>query len=279
MQLREEAGRPREEVTTGCLEAGCYYGAVGRRFETPLAVVSKVEHTSARALPLHDHELAYFCMLLGGSYTERVAGRSMDYRIFEAGFHPARMPHRDAVGRDGACFLCLEVHARPGDIPLPRDVSLLPGEVSAQLLHLYRSFAGGTLSGMELEATVWELCGDAARHRTPKERAMPRWMRQCLDIIEEEYADSLTVTAIAERVGVHPVHVSREFRRRYGLTIGEYANKVRVRAACRHLARGGDTLACIAHATGFADHAHFCRVFKSTVGCTPSEFAALRYSM
>jgi AraC family transcriptional regulator len=108
---------------------------------------------------------------------------------------------------------------------------------------------------------------------------MPRWLRQCLDIIEEEYAEPLTVAAIARRVGVHPVHASREFRRRYGITIGEYANKVRVRAACRRISRERESLALVAHESGFADHAHFCRVFKSTLGCTPSEFALLRYSM
>ena len=269
-------------MTARCLEAGCYYGAVRGVFSTPLARISCVSHDHGRALPEHDHALAYFCMLLDGSYTESVAGRTFDYEPYRVGFHPARMPHRDAVGTDGACFLCLEVQAAPleaAGVRLHADTLLLPGEASMSLLRVHRAFARGTLTDIDLEAAAWELCGDASRDRPATERAMPGWLRECLAIVEEEHGEALTVASIARRVGVHPVHLSREFRRRYGQAIGEYVNKLRVRSACARISRGGESLAQVAHASGFADHAHFCRVFKSTVGCTPSEFALLRYSM
>lgn len=261
----------------GRLDAGHYFGAIGGRFATAHAVLSRVVHRAPRALPEHDHALAYFCMLVDGSYVEYVAGCKFDYHPYEVGFHPACMPHRDTVGARGGEFLCLEIYAEPlalADVRLRRNPVLLPGDVSLQMIRLRRAFVAGTLGPFELESTVWELCGDASAETACRERGTPRWLRRCLEIVEEDFADSLTVTGIAVQVGVHPVHVSREFRRRFGQTLGEYANKVRIRAACAAMACQTQPLAAVAASTGFADQAHFCRVFKRMVGCAPSAFAA-----
>jgi len=260
------------------LDAGRYYGTIGGRLETAHAVLSQVVHPAARALPEHAHSLAYFCMLVDGNYVESVAGREFDYHLFEVGFHPAYMSHRGAVGMRGGKFLCLEVRAEPfaaTDMRLCRAPVLLPGDVSLQMLRLYRSFADRTLSALELESAVWELCGEVSDAFVCRERGVPVWMRRLLDIIGQDYAESLTVAGLAAEVGVHPVHASREFRRRFGQTLGEYVNKVRIRAACAAMTQHSQPLAAVAAGAGFADQAHFCRVFKAFMGRTPSEFVAI----
>ncbi|HTI45517.1 MAG TPA: AraC family transcriptional regulator [Casimicrobiaceae bacterium] len=264
-------------MSGSALAAGRYYGAVGGRLATSLAVASEVIHAGSRALPEHDHALAYFCMLTDGRYVETIGGRDFDYAPFEVGFHPARMPHRDAVGARGARFLCLEIHAPALDeaqVRLRASPALLPGDVTVQLVRVYGAMIGGTLSPIVLDSAVWALCGDVSDARACTERAAPRWLARCLDLIEAAYGDSLTVGGIAREVGVHPVHLAREFRRRYGQTLGEYVHKVRVRAACARMLHEDEPLATIAASAGFADQSHFCRVFKQLVGQTPSQFRA-----
>jgi AraC family transcriptional regulator len=259
------------------LEAGQYYGAVSSSFETPLAVLSEVVHATPRSLPEHDHALPYFCMLVHGNYSETTVGQEFEYRPFDVVFHPAHLPHRDRIASEGGRFLCLEVRAESlaeFDVRLRAVPALLPSVVTLQLLRVYRGFNTRTLSSLALEGAVWELCGDASEEPTISERRFPRWLRRCLDYIEDESATDLKLTDIAARASVHPVHLSREFRRRFGQTVGEYVHKVRVRLACAMMSRGETTLAHVAASTGFADHAHFCRVFKSLVGCTPSMFLA-----
>ena len=261
----------------GRLDAGRYYGAVDGRYETPHAVISQVMHCAPRTLPEHDHALAYFCMLVAGDYVETIAGREFDYELFEVGFHPPRMPHRDVIGRRGGRFLCLEVCPAPlaaSEIRMRDAPVLLPGDVSLQLLRAYRAFAAGVLSPLMVESVVWELCGDLSDQTAVPERRRPGWLTQCLDLIEEECAAPLTVIDIAARIGVHPVHLSREFRRRFGQTVGEYAHKVRIRIACAMMKQEPISLALVAASVGFADQSHFCRIFKTLVGCTPSAFAA-----
>src|SRR5262249_7531702 len=78
--------------------------------------------------------------------------------------------------------------------------------------------------------------------------------------------------------GCHTVHLSGEFHRRFGESLGEYTNKVRVRRACALMVGDNESLAMVAAATGFTDQSHLCRVFKSLLGCTPSEFRRSRFA-
>src|SRR3954470_10182285 len=264
-----------EVAMSRSLSKGRYFGAIGGQVRCAAGAASRVLHAVHRELPEHEHALAYFCMLAAGDYVERAGGRELRYGLFEVGFHPARMPHRDAVGVHGGEFLCLEVDATAllrNDVRLRADPALLPGDVSLQMLRIHHALGCGTLDALELESAVWHLCGDASRERPVIERSAPRWLRRCMDRIAQAYADPLTIEAIAHDVGVHPVHVSREFRRRHGQTLGEYVNKVRIRAACAAMNRASRPLAQIALDAGFADQPHFCRVFKAALGCTPSSF-------
>lgn len=264
----------------GCptaLDAGRYFGGCASRFEAPHALATEVVHPTPRELPEHDHALAYFCMLVDGHYVEQSQGRALEYSRYEVGFHPARTPHRDRVGSEGGRFLCVEI--RPGlfaggDVRLKPHLQSLPGEVSVQMLRVLRALRTGTLDALQLESAAWELCGDASGETSAAERSEPRWLARLLAAVEQTYAEPLTVAQLARDLALHPVHVAREFRRRRGMTVGEYVNQVRVRAACRAIRGSHGSLAEVAHATGFSDHAHFCRVFRRALGCTPSAFSA-----
>jgi hypothetical protein len=57
-----------------------------------------------------------------------------------------------------------------------------------------------------------------------------------------------------------------------GSSVGEYQRKMRITAACRMMQSSTLPLAQIAAETGFADQAHFSRVFKRQTGKTPREY-------
>jgi AraC family transcriptional regulator len=263
--------------SSAALAAGRYYGYVRDRVTARTATVSQVVHDAPRALPRHDHACAYFCMLVDGHYQETVGSREFDYSPFDVSFHPARVAHRDRVGPCGGRFLCVEVDTETldaVDVRLVGDTRFLPSEISVRLLRLYRHLLCGTLSAAAVDSVVWELCGGVAAGRAQRERSRPAWMRRCLEIVEEDDGNEFSVGGLAARVGVHPVHLAREFRARFGQTLGEYVQKVRVRRACARIASGDAPLVRVAADAGFADQSHFCRVFKRHVGCTPSAYVA-----
>jgi len=258
------------------LPAGRYLGSIGRRLDSGFALVSEVLHPVGRALPEHDHALDYFSMVVRGRYVETLAGRTLDYAPFQVGFHPARMPHRDRVGDCGARFLCLELRPQPLQAfasAIPFAPCLLPADATLPLVQVWRQLCADSLTPLVLDSLAWELCGPAPRRAT-MERPRARWLTRCLALIEDAYDEPWTVAGVAAAVGVHPVHLSREFRRRFRRTFGECLLRARVRAACRRIVESDESLASTAAQVGFADQSHFCRVFKAEVGCTPRAFAA-----
>jgi AraC family transcriptional regulator len=79
---------------------------------------------------------------------------------------------------------------------------------------------------------------------------------------------------IARRVGVHPVYLASEFRRRYGLTVGEYVRQLRIEYASRQLSTSDTPLVEIALNSGFSSQSHFSWTFKRITGITPAQFRA-----
>jgi AraC family transcriptional regulator len=91
-------------------------------------------------------------------------------------------------------------------------------------------------------------------------------------MMDAYYMTPLTLNYIGGVVGVHPVHLAREFRRHFGRTVGGYIRQQRIDQACRELKKDGAPLAEIALSVGFSNQSHFTRAFKSVTGTTPSSF-------
>jgi AraC family transcriptional regulator len=153
---------------------------------------------------------------------------------------------------------------------------LLAGDLSTRL---YRLHAEQTLGPEMIDSALWELVGCLNRDNSMTERRQPRWLSACVDLLRAQFAQPLTVLEIARALDVHPVHLSRAFRGRFGQTVGEYLHKLRVRAACHALGNPDQSLTDVAAAVGFDDHSHFCRVFRSLIGCSPGHFRRLATSV
>jgi AraC family transcriptional regulator len=82
----------------------------------------------------------------------------------------------------------------------------------------------------------------------------------------------LPLAELARAVQVHPVHLSRTFRRRFHRTVADYVRSLRLDWSARQLATGEEPLCAIALRAGFADQSHFGRVFKQHTGMTPARY-------
>ena len=266
------------------LQTGKFYGATQRRFESGGIVLTEVAHACGRKLPRHTHESAYFGLLLAGSYSEKCSHRAADYDPFTMGFHPPALTHSDEVGRCGSRMFCVELRdsylSRVGQfLTAPRFVpDLCASQVTWLGLRLYRSFVNETLSSLELQ----EICADMLQHVSTShvlaERARPAWLNRALELLHESYLESLTLEEIAAQVGVHPIHLSRVFRKYHECTMAEYMNRLRVQFVCRVLSGGWADLATAASDAGFADQSHLGRVFKYCTGQTPGKFRSFFHS-
>jgi len=109
---------------------------------------------------------------------------------------------------------------------------------------------------------------------TNSSRRFPQWLERVRSILEQRFAEPYKLSEIAAEVGVHPVHLAREFRKHYGTSVGEYLRRVRIEYACRELMDSNVAVTNIAFAAGFADQSHFSRTFKRLCGTTPGRYRA-----
>ena len=100
----------------------------------------------------------------------------------------------------------------------------------------------------------------------------PQWLKRAREIVESRFLEPLSVSEIATAVGVHMVHLSREFHRYNRCTMGELIRRRRVEHACHLMKYSNINLAEIALACCFSDQSHFSKVFKEHIGITPARF-------
>jgi AraC family transcriptional regulator len=93
---------------------------------------------------------------------------------------------------------------------------------------------------------------------------------RCADYLSAPHPAPPTLAEVARIADVHPMHLAKLFRKRFGYSMGEYLRRQRIAWACEQLSRSRGTISRIALDAGFADHAHFTRTFRRITGCSPS---------
>lgn len=260
------------------LQTGQFYGRPQRRVELGGVVLTELIHKVGRKLPRHTHESAYFGLLLGGSYSERCTHRNAEYAPFTMGFHPPSLTHSDEVGPCGSRMFCIELrdsfleHIRPF-LTAPEFVpDLCASEITWLGLRLFRRFTDGTLSLLHTQELCCDLLERVSCAVKTEESGSPVWLKRGLDLLHDAYRIPLKLEDIAQHVQIHPIHLSRVFRKRYHCTMAEYVHRLRVQFVCRALQDGWADLAGLATDAGFADQSHMGRVFKTFTGQTPGQF-------
>ena len=85
-----------------------------------------------------------------------------------------------------------------------------------------------------------------------------------------------SVSALAAALGTSPFHLCRVFKAIVGITMNEYRNELRIRAALARLEGGGHaSLSSVAHDLGYSSHSHFVRAARARLGLTPGAVRSL----
>jgi AraC family transcriptional regulator len=93
--------------------------------------------------------------------------------------------------------------------------------------------------------------------------------RRVLELIDVALDTRLTVETLAQEAGLSPAHFARAFKETLGRAPHQYLLQLRLARARRLLETSSLSLSDIAQRAGFADQAHFTRVFKRAFGTTP----------
>jgi len=233
-------------------------------------------------LPRHSHPQAYISFLIEGSFRERYATRSIQCRMGMVRYLPAGEIHENEIQTRSRC---LHVSIDPSSLEqlrqqpaVPRKPAEMTGLTITWLAHrLYAEFLRhDSASAMAIEGLVLEILAEIARaEQADISLLAPHWLKQATEIVESRFLERLSLTEIASEVGVHYVHLSRQFHKYNRCTIGDLIRRRRVQHASHLLARSNTSLAEIALVCGFSDQSHLSFLFKRYMGLSPSKFRSL----
>lgn len=101
--------------------------------------------------------------------------------------------------------------------------------------------------------------------------------RRVLELIDATLDARLTVEILSREVGLSPAHFARAFKESMGRAPHQYLLSLRLARARRLLETTEASLSDIALRAGFADQAHFTRLFKRAFGTTPGALLRTRH--
>lgn len=245
-------------------------------------VVSDIEFAARATLPRHRHPDPRFSIVTRGSLCEQFDQGSQHLKRFDLSFKPAGCWHRTKAGPAGARWLVIQATPRggPADGRLAAISTLdAPFQVPRRKMpelgrRLVAELKGGDLATrLGLEAVCLDIVVGAARLGAPPgRRAPPEWLQDAKLLLDQHYDESMGLEALADELGIHPVHLATTFRRWLGVTLGEYRRSVRLRRAEQLVAETNRSLGEVGVSCGFYDQSHFIRAFRREFGQTPGQY-------
>ncbi|HTO31883.1 MAG TPA: AraC family transcriptional regulator [Pararhizobium sp.] len=110
--------------------------------------------------------------------------------------------------------------------------------------------------------------------KTRKRSALASWqLRRSIDYIEDNCLRGIRLEELATLTGLSQSYFSHAFKASTGLPPHQWQMKARIGRARQLMLNGDLPMSVIAAETGFADQAHFTRVFRKVVGATPASWA------
>lgn len=243
-------------------------------------ILTEAANLPLASLPAHAHALACITFVLKGACIEMIGTHTYECGPLSAIIKPAGEVHSNRYGSAGARCLIVEVKperlqaVRSFSPTLDRTAHLRDGSFAAFAVRLYREFnIGDSAALLSIEGLMLEVLAQVTRRNTNHSSfAPPQWLPKAKELCDGQFAEPISLRAIADAVSVHPAHLARMFRKHYHCTVGEYVRQLRLNSAAQELTRSDKSLTEIASESGFYDQSHFTHTFKLHLGMTPTEY-------
>jgi AraC-like DNA-binding protein len=176
-------------------------------------------------------------------------------------------------GYEGIGILHASPQVVPGDaarpLTLPADAGL--GELFAQAWAEVQGGANRTdlalAAARFLEAAVHTR---ALPLLAPRQPTLEDWLLRTAELLTQSTHERVQLRERLSGIPVSYAHLSRAFRRKWGVGLKQFLMRQKVAEARRLLEAGGASVTDIAFELGFASSQHFATCFKSLTGRSPT---------
>ena len=242
--------------------------------------LSESEYDPELKTPMHSHQQVCFSLVLSGASIQNVGRKTRQRNPGTMLFYSLDDTHCERFGKTSSRIFSVEMGTEclyrfREYSSLRQESAMFEGGLLGWLTsRLYREFYNqDEAAALAIEGLCLEIMAEACRRKSKafSLRPSPSLIR-ARDLVHSKLTEHLSLIDVASLVGVHPVYLASAFRKIYGCTFGEYVRKHRIELAITKLTSSDTPLAQIAIDAGFANQAHFTKVFKEHTGMTPGQY-------
>ena len=242
-----------------------------------MATFSLKTYPPSTTLPPHRHRHAKISVILAGAVRESHSDRARTYLPGTVFVKPALCLHADEISPRGLKMFAIWLDEEDlGGLGFPSEFRAYTVSSRTKLLVTALNTFQANPSAA-LDACI-EVLGSLQSDQNRHSRDLGGWAEAKLREIRRRPDLPWTVHGIAAEVGLHPVYVSRAFRRLLGRPLSEYLSALKLERAAFHATTSSRSFGKISYQLGFADQAHLSREFKRSFACSPSEYR-MRFSL
>lgn len=240
-------------------------------------------YAPSSTLAPHQHEQDWLCLVIRGTYQERICSRAQSHRPGDLLYCPAQTTHAQQIGATGSTKILWTPNRDSLDYLRDQGIALAcapylrsPDVVSLGMRLRLELATGDAFARLAIEGLTLELL--AAFGRTLGSRGirpLVPWLKRLRERLDEGARGKFSLQTLAAEAERHPLHVARSFREAFGCSIGGYARRVRAEEAAVMLRATRRPLIDIALECGYGSASQFSRSFKAVFGVVPSAYRAL----
>ncbi len=258
------------------LAKGTYFGSNYQKSVFDGFIITDTQYTH-KHVDWHRHENPYFTYLLQGKLYE--ANKKQEHYLTSGGllFHNWQDSHYNSKPDDFTRGFHVELNAqwfKQHDLPLDsfEGSHLVENPKIKSLMNLVfmESKISDAHSQLSIDGLMLTVFNQLIHDFTKIKSKQINWIEKLAEMVTET-SDNHSLTSLSDLLGVHPVHLSREFHHYFGMTFGQYIRYVRVNKAFNFILNTTMSMTDICYQCGFYDQSHFIRDFKRIYQKTPGE--------
>jgi len=259
------------------LKRGEFFGSHYQKLNFNEFTITDTEYTHNK-VNWHFHENPYFTYLLQGKLYE--ANKKEEYYLAPGSllFHNWQDAHHNIKPKKYTRGFHIEFNLEWFS---KHDISSLDFEGSLNLKNpLIKSLMNEVFletklndnqSQLSIELLMIDIFNRTKTQEEDKHRKKPEWTKKLQEILLDTEID-FTLTKLSKELNIHSVHLSREFHKYFGTTLGHYIRRLKLNKAIILISTTNFSMTEISYKCGFYDQSHFISNFKKIYKVSPSLF-------
>lgn len=259
------------------LKRGEFFGSHYQKLNFDELTLTDTEYTHNK-VDWHYHENPYFTYLLQGKLFEENKKGAYYLKPGSLLFHNWQDSHYNIKPPEYTRGFHIELNS---DWFAKHDISSMDFEGSLNLENPFikclmnkvflESKINDNHSQSSIELLILDIFNKMKNHQTDVGSKKPSWVSKLQELILETDVD-YSLSKLSQELKIHPVHLSREFHKYFGSTLGQYIRQLKLNKAIIMISTNKFSMTEICYKCGFYDQSHFISNFKSIYNTTPSNY-------